>query len=289
MCRFLAARLVFLGLLVVTTTACDSCRRRGAPTQTDKTRVDAAASASAVVAPVLPPLQAPDKAMTLAVRGHADVELLVPLGATTARPLVAVLFPAMRELRQPCESFGQLVRGEAFVLCQMPHASAARATPAGVETDLSASALRAALHTVKRKFGHYVDSKDLALAGVGEGAEAVAPIVRQVPDFFHRVALFDAGFRQWSSVDSVRFVGAGGRALLARCTEELCRSEAMRVVATVRAAGIATRLEPEDGAAPEADPAHALAWLIHAEPRSFGPARGPEAPATEGSNRPEIH
>jgi hypothetical protein len=278
--RFHAA---LLGLLAVTTTACESCRRRDGPTQ----KSSAAASASAEQHRPLPPLQAPEPVVTLAVRGQADAVLLIPIGAIAARPLVAVLLASGIGLRQECETLGQAIRREVFVLCQTTRLESRLAASAAGESELVASSLKAALHSVKRKFGQYVASKDLALVGVGDGAEVVASIVRQVPDFFHRVALIDAGFRPWTSVDSVRFIGAGGKALFARCTNEACRKDAMRVVATVKASGIAARLEPEGNTvgATEAPPdlGLALAWLIHAEAGPKGPAAAtvpkPEAPA----------
>jgi hypothetical protein len=283
--RMFLAHAALLGLLVVTTTGCESCRRRGAPTQEGS----AVASASAQPERPLPPLQAPDQVTTLAVRGHADACLLIPTGTTRARPLVAILFPSTNGLRQECEMSGKAISREAFVLCQGARDAASPATPAGAESDLVASALKAALHTVKRKFGQYVASRDLSLVGVGEGAQIVAPIVRQVPDFFHRVALLDAGFRQWTSVDSVRFVGAGGKALLVRCAAEPCRSDAMRVVATVKASGIATRFEPAEAMAgtagsigTPADLGPVLAWLVHAESRPVG------QPASSARTEPEV-
>lgn len=276
--RFHAA---FLVLLAVTTTACEGCRRRDAPTQKNI----AAASASIGPERPLPPLQAPDRVVTLALHGQPDIVLLVPIGAIDARPLVAVLLASESGLRQTCETLGQAIRQEAFVLCQSTRRDRSSAAPTASESDLVESALKAALHAAKRKFGQYVASNDLTLVGVGDAAEAVAPIVRQVPDFFHRVALIDAGFRQWTSVDSVRFIRAGGKALLARCTNETCRSEAMRVVATAKASGIATRLDPEGNtvgaSGAQLDLGLALSWLVRAD-------AGPKGPASAASTKPGV-
>lgn len=275
---FHAALLV---LLAVTTTACESCRRRAAPTQ----KSDAAASATVTLQRPLPPLQAPDRVVSLAVRGQADALLLIPIGAIDARPLVAVLLGSESGLRQECETLGQAIRQETFVLCQTTRLEPRLAATAAGESELVASALKAALHAAKRKFGQYLASNDLTLVGVGDAAEAVAPIVRQVPDFFHRVALIDAGFRQWTSVDSVRFIGAGGKALLARCTREACRVEAMRVVATAKASGIATRLDPEGNTVGASgaplDLGLALSWLVRA-------GAAPKVPASGASTKREA-
>jgi len=276
------SRLALLGLIVVATTACDGCRRRAAPNQ----KANAAASAEAQRVLILPPLQAPDRATTLAVRGQVDAELLVPVGITQAKPVLAILLPDPSGLRQKCEALGQGIRQGAFVLCQaVPEVTSTTAVNGG-DFEPTASALRAALHSIKRKFGRYVATTDLALVGVGSGSEKVAPIVRQVPDYFQRVALLDGGFRQWTSVDSARFIAAGGKAMLARCLQDACRSEAMRVVATIKASGIATRIELELTPSADTASAVALAWLMDVVPSPAGRAVNPAPPPLPTSAAP---
>jgi hypothetical protein len=287
------------------------CRRRSAPTP----KGNASASASAERNRPLPPLQARERIVTLAQRGMPNAELLLPVGATTTRPLVAILLPTAEGLRQRCEALGRSISADAFVLCQSAEQknklegprqvtgpgkeaasaqSAASAQPAvsgQVDIESISSSLQAALRMAMHSYGRYVSSKELALVGVDEGAAAVAPIVREAPDFFRRVALLGGGFQFWSSVDSVRFVRAGAKALLARCTREQCRGEAMRVVATVRALGTATRLVPEvslggvagGGADPADEPHLLLRWLLVADSAAEGRPAGVQIPDA-GSN-----
>jgi hypothetical protein len=272
------ARVFLVCLLVATTSMSISCRRHGAPTR----KGNALATASAGPSRPLPPLEARERVVTLALRGLPDAELMLPIGATTPRPLAAILVPTATGLRQQCEVLGRSIAADAFVLCQSTEpkqkfaglapgvASGQAASPRQADGDSIASALKAALHSATRRYGRYVSSKELAIVGVNEGASAVASIVRQEPDFFRRVALLDGGFQSWTSVDSVRFVRAGGKALLTRCTREQCRGEAMRVIATARALGIATRLDPDVGStsaagsfgAPADEPQLLLRWLL---------------------------
>lgn len=234
------SRVALVGLFVVTTVLGVSCRRRVEPTQ----KSNSAASGSVANALPLAPLQAPGHVVDISVRGQSDAVLQVPVGATVPKPLVAVLLPSATALRAQCEAVGQGIAVSAFVLCHSTMVEP-KSVPAAASSDLVASELRAAMRETKRKFGQYVAKKELALVGLGEAADAIAPIVRRDPEVFQRIALLDGGFAAWTAVDSSRFAGGGGKALLARCSLPGCRDDAMRVIATVRALGIATQLLPE--------------------------------------------
>jgi hypothetical protein len=290
---------MLLGLLVATTTFNVGCRRRIVPTQErDKPAVAvSAASASARPEQPLPPLQAAERSVTLSVRGEVEARLLVPIGATASRPLVVILLPAapsasLRALtavrtdaNQTCEALGKAISDEAFVLCQSEWIEQPAATPVEVENDWIASTLQASLRVAKRKYGQYI-AKELALVGIGDAADIAVSIVRKSPEVFHRVALIDGGFRLWSSVDAVRFVGHGAKALLVQCIEDACRNDAMRVTATVRVSGVATRLEsevsaagsPGAGATPATPLPLLLKWLLEVQRDPHMPnSRGPDS------------
>ena len=192
----------------------------------------------------LPPLTATDDTLRLVVQGQADSELLVPLGVRSAQPVVVAILPS-GDVKQACLTLGQAIRKRAFVLCLTTDNERLPVTAAAAELNGITAALKLGLRTVKRKFGRYVQSEELTIVGLGDAAELVVPIVRQAPEVFRRVALIQGGFGLWSAVDSAQFVSAGGKAILTVCGEPSCRSEAMRVAATAKAAGAASRLEPE--------------------------------------------
>lgn len=266
------------------TTLSVGCRHRAESTKKNS----APALGTAEAQRALPPLQAAGRVISMSVRSQPDAELLVPIGTTIPRPLFAVLMPTTVGLRQRCQSLGRAIAKDAFVLCLTTRIDEQSRAPVGAEDGFVASALRAALRVTKRKFGRYVASKDLALVGVDDGADAVAPIVRRSPEVFARIALLDGGFRHWTAVDSARFVNAGGQAIVARCETRICRGDAKRVIATVHALGTAARLEPvgmsDDaiagaGALPPQESHQLLRWLLDAgAPRSANPPKAAPIP-----------
>lgn len=279
--------LVCLGWYAAVTSGCDSCRGRADPNPSSP----AASRATEGTSPALSPLQASDAVTPIAVAGQPDAQLLVPLGVTTPQPLVALLFASVKGLAQACEANAKDIRTSAFVLCQPTVSAQQSLVSADAASDLVASALRANLRVVKARFNRYVSSGSMSLGGIGDAADTVAPIVRRNPEFFPRVALFDGGFREWTAVDSARFARAGGKAFCARCSTDSCQSEASRVVATLKALGVSTRLALETASAPStivagkssadplrasdhgAEPSELLGWLLSREPSRADTAR----------------
>lgn len=258
---------VFCVLLVAATT-CVGCRRCDATNQ-NKTNQTGAVSSNAVEVPrALEPLRAANRVEPITVPGRPDATLLVPLGVTTAKPIVVVLLPGSGGIGEQCEQLGQSIAANAFVFCQSIRLEGQSSTPFPWN-DIEA-ALRASVRNVRDKYGAYVQSKELTMVGVGESAaESAVPIVRSAPEFFTRVALLDGGFKVWSNVDSARFAAAGAKAFLARCMQPSCRADAKRVVVTLKNAGTATRLDLDPslegvaGSVQPPPPTHELIrWLL---------------------------
>lgn len=267
-CR--ASRFVLLGLFVATTALSVSCRCRDATNQ-KKHNTPASgivtgsdvASAPVASAPViasapiitsarpntesgaLTPLRAaaPVESVMTTV-GDSNTTLLVPIGITVARPLLAILMPLTATPRADCESLGTTVRTNHFVLCYPVEPSPASASDTSRQNRVEAGLLKRVDATLS-KYPNYIAPKQLALVGVGLEASSVAPIVRRSPEHFTRVGLLDGGFEAWTNVDSARFVQAGGKALLAVNSDERRRPQAMRVTATIKALGVRVRLEPQ--------------------------------------------
>jgi hypothetical protein len=208
------------------------------------------ARATADASPLLPALHANDTT-TIALEGQSEAVLLVPVGATSPQRLVALLLPPAKSLAEPCEAMGASIRRHAFVLCQPATSAQQSLVSVDAASDLVGSALRASLRVVRARFSRYLVPGAIGFGGVGEAAAMVAPIVRRNPEVFSRVVLIDGGFAAWTAVDSARFAKAGGIAFGAWCTEESCRVEASRVIATLKALGLATSLH-DPGAADRA-------------------------------------
>lgn len=250
-------RLVLFGLFVATTSFGVSCRRRDATNQKkEPTASLAIASAPITTAPAiasarlgaeanaLEPLRAEAPVESVTTTGDSNATLLVPIGITAARPLLAILMPFSATPRADCELLGTTVRTNHFVLCHPVDSSSMTNAPDEARQNRVESALLKLVDATLSKYPGYVASKQLALVGIGTAAPIVPAIVRRSPEHFTRVGLIEGGFGTWTNVDSAHFVQAGGKALLVVNSDESRRPQAMRVIATVKALGARVRLEP---------------------------------------------
>lgn len=169
----------------------------------------------------LAPLTAPSWRVPLDVKGFGAASVALPLGATSARPIVVVLHGQRDEAEWQCGSFRGVLGGRVFVLC-----------PAGQTTgdgshgwgsfDDTAAELRAALSALKARYGAHVAKGSIALIGYGEGASIAADLARQEPSFFSRVALVNGDPTAFSPTAGKIFAERGGKRVLFFCGNQSC-------------------------------------------------------------------
>ena len=168
--------------------------------------------------PLLPKLDASSWIVDLDVAGFGKAAVAVPLGATTARPLVIALHGVADRPEWACAALRAIAGPAPFVLC-----------PRGVQrTDLPASdvrytfgsaddaarELRAALTALKQRYGAHLASGPVVFAGFEIGADHVAWIAREEPAFFARLLLVAPSPSSWSSSQAALFGRGGGQRVL---------------------------------------------------------------------------
>ncbi|RYZ09669.1 MAG: hypothetical protein EOO73_01950 [Myxococcales bacterium] len=169
----------------------------------------------------LAPLAAPSWRVPLEVKGFGAASVAVPLGATSARPIVVVLHGQSDRAEWQCGSFRGVFGARPFVLCPAGQAAGGGLHGWGSFDD-SAAELRAALAALKARFGAHVAKGAIALVGYGEGAAIAAELARQEPSFFARVALVNGDPTAFSSTASKIFAERGGKRVLFFCATKPC-------------------------------------------------------------------
>lgn len=166
------------------------------------------------------PLEAPSWRVSLEVQGFGTASVAVPLGATTARPIVVVLHGQRDEAEWQCGSFRGVLGGRSFILC--PAGQASGGLHGWGSFDETAAELRAALAALKERYGAHVAKGSIGLIGYGEGAGIAADLARQEPSFFARVALVNGDPTAFSPTASKIFAERGGKRVLFFCATKPC-------------------------------------------------------------------
>lgn len=169
----------------------------------------------------LPPLAARSWREELAVKGFGPAMVALPLGATSARPVVVVLHGAGDKAEWQCGSFRGVLGAHSFLLCPRGQ-SAGGGLQGWGSFDESAAELRAGLAALKARYGSHLAKGSVALIGYGEGAAIAADLARQEPSFFSRVALVNGDPVAFSPSATKIFAERGGKRVLFFCTNVEC-------------------------------------------------------------------
>ncbi len=224
-----------LALFSLWQTACDSC---GAG---DATSSGSAAEAGEKTArpEILSPLDGPS-AVELAVEGFEPAAAHAPLGATEARPVLIALHGDGADPRANCKRWSEVVPPGGFILCPR---GAPRPDSGKQPHEVTAQKeLRAALSSLKEKFGHHVGASPAVLVGIGAAAPHAMTIAMQQPEFFAQLVIADGGYKRWTAGMAKTFDRRGGRRVLFVCTAKDCPEAVARPVTVTRSANVETRL-----------------------------------------------
>ena len=204
----------------------------GAPSRNDASSIDAP----------LPPLAASDPTQTLAVPGHGDAIVILPLGATRLRPIVVALHGLWDRPEWQCAAWNPVIHGRAFVLCPRgtpgrgatsddPHLTYTHAEAMAKEVDDAIDALRAA-------YPPYVDPGPIVYTGFSLGAIYGVSCVAASPKRFPRVILVEGGHEAWSPKRARAFAENGGERIVFICGSDDCPIAAGRAIGRLATAGM---------------------------------------------------
>jgi len=243
-------------------------------------RISADAKDSAVtrrkILTALEPLAAPSWRVALDVKGFGAASVAVPLGATSARPIVVVLHGQNDNAEWQCGSFRGVLGARPFVLCPAGQAASGGQQGWGSVEDTAAE-LRAALAALKARYGAHVAKGSIALVCYGEGATFAAELSRQEPSFFSRVALVNGDPTAFSPTASKIFAERGGKRVLFFCTNQPCDDRGVERAVLLQRGGVQSKSVLRD-VGPYLDQRFTdalkgeLPWLLEGDAR-FAPSR----------------
>lgn len=227
---------------------------------------------------VLAPLLAPSWSTQLNVKGFGPATLALPLGATTARPIVVVLHGAVDRAEWQCGSFRGVLGAHAFILCPQGVQAATPGAYGLGSFDDSVAELRAGLSALKARFGAHVAPSPVVLIGYGEGAAVAADLARQEPAFFARVALVNGNPVAFTSSATKIFAERGGKRVLFFCTDDACDANGTERALLLTRGGVSAK-SVKRGVGPYLDRPFTdalkaeLPWLVEGDARWAGSRR----------------
>jgi predicted esterase len=217
----------------------------------------------------------------LAVPGHHEAVVSLPLGATSPRPLLVAAHGAGDRAEFHCELWRSIVGDRAFVLCpqgrrtdeRVPHADAAYYYPDHFALDKE---VQAAMKALRERYGAHLDDARAVYAGFSQGAIHGALLIALHPERFPRAALVEGGngfFGEWSLKAARRYRSGGGERVLFGCGSPACVRSADRCAGYLEKAGAETLVVHAEGAGHSYGPEMQteleknFAWLVAGDPR----------------------
>jgi predicted esterase len=181
----------------------------------------------------------------LPVPGFLPAVVSVPVGATSARPIVVALHGNFDRPEWQCGVWSPIVAARAFVLCL--RGAIRRDVPKSMDrydyasSKAVAGELEAALTALRERFGAHVDPGPMLFVGFSLGAIFGAPLVQKAPERFPRAVMIEGGLAAWSGASAKRYVSGGGQRLLLACGQLDCMNKAKVLVPALERVGLATR------------------------------------------------
>ncbi len=191
----------------------------------------------------LAPLDEPSAFVDLAVPGYDAAVLVVPVGATTPRPVVVVGHGNYDRPEWECHAWRYITQNRVFVLCPrgvpqrgVPPADAPRYTYSS-DAALTAEA-NAGLAALRARYRGHVATGSVVYAGFSLGAIFGPKVGLRLEPGVSHVALVEGGYDAWTT-DRVRaFRAQGGARVLFACGQSVNATSARRVAAHFAGTGV---------------------------------------------------
>ncbi len=188
----------------------------------------------------------PRRASPLEVPGHEPASHAGPLDVSRPQPLVAVLHGNYDRPEWECDSWRDIVRAGAWVLCT--RGVRREGTTLGEDRwtyrspRAALAELRDATAVLRARYAGKVQEGVQVLAGLSLGAYYARQMAIDEPARFGRVVLIEGGGGGWTDATARRFVRGGGRRVVFACGQAGCAREARRAIAAIERARGQARL-----------------------------------------------
>jgi hypothetical protein len=224
-----------------------ACSRRPPDTTVTSPETQAAgdvtstAATSATPESSLPALRSDPPIVPLPVEGFPDAVVSVPLGATTAKPVVVATHGMWDFPEGLCDDQRWIFGDRVWVVCPrgrpMPDKTfryeSADALSREIDADLAALSAR---------YPGYVDDSAMLYTGFSLGAILGVSIITRAPARFPRAVLIEGGEDRWTAAQAAKYARGGGRRVLLACGLRSRVPAADRAAEILEHAGVEARV-----------------------------------------------
>lgn len=203
-------------------------------------------------------------------------------------PVVVAMHGSFDQPEWNCETYAQIVRGAAAVLCPRGRLRWDSPTePAQLRFFFPSTGgwlgreVAAAVQALRASAPQRVAAGPVLYAGFSQGAILGAPLAIAHPALYPRLLLVEGGHGAWSPQSARAFRAGGGQRVLFACGRASCQQSARAAAAHLERAGVPVRvvLAPDQGHTYDGGVkdvvAAALAWLVEGDARFAPPAAAP--------------
>ena len=194
-------------------------------------------------APDLEPLNEPSAFVDLVVPGYGDAVLVVPVGATTPRPVAVVGHGNYDRPEWECHTWRYITRNGMFVLC-----------PRGIERDdipardrprftyrsdaALANEANAGLAALRARYPHHVAAGPVVYVGFSLGAIFGRSVSAKLEPGVSHAVLVEGGYDAWTPAHVRAFRRRGGARVLFGCGQSVNAAAARRATAHFAGTGV---------------------------------------------------
>lgn len=191
-------------------------------------------------------LSAPAPFTALEVPGHAAAVVSLPLGATSARPVLVATQGNFDKPEWQCDMWRSVVENRGFVVCprgvKHPNSPPGDARHRYASNAALEKEVHAALGALRARFGELVDPGPVVYAGFSQGAIMGAPILSRNPALFSRAVLIEGGYDRFLPALVKLFAKGGGERVLFACGQALCERLAGESAKALGKSGVEARV-----------------------------------------------
>jgi hypothetical protein len=170
----------------------------------------------------------------------SDAFVSVPVGATTARPIVVAIHGAVDRPDWACSEWRGATDGYSFIVCPRGSAYGQSFVWSSI-AELERQAV-ASVAAVRAKYGAYVAAGPAIYASFSQGSQLAPYVVARHADLFPVIALDEGGYASTAGPFGAAFARAGGKRALLACSTYNCENDFAASARSLPASGIDTRV-----------------------------------------------
>lgn len=188
-------------------------------------------------------LDEPSPFVDLAVPGHGDAVLVVPVGAVVRRPVVVVGHGNVDRPEWECHRWRYITRNRVFVLC--PRGTERRDIPPSERPRFThrndaalADEINAGVAALRARYPRHVAEGPVAYAGFSLGAILAPSAIGKIDVGVSHAVLVEGGYDAWTPSRARSFRTRGGVGVLFGCGQSVNAAAARRAATCFARTGV---------------------------------------------------